>query len=62
MQLRCINSMKKNPNQNQERLTGNSDDDGDHFESIQAEIYMEPAQVYEKNGLVLEKIVLDRAL
>ena len=62
MQLRCVNLKNKNQIQSQDRLAENFDADSDHFESIQAEIDIEPAQVYEKNGLVLEKIVLDRAL
>ena len=33
-----------------------------HFENIENNVNQEPAMIYKKNNLLLEKIILDRAL
>ena len=33
-----------------------------HFESIENDVNQEPVMIYKKNNLLLEKIILDRAL
>ena len=33
-----------------------------HYESIEKDVNQEPAMIYKKNNLLLEKIILDRAL
>ena len=33
-----------------------------HYETIERDVNQEPAMIYKKNNLLLEKIILDRAL